>query len=161
MRKRAIAYINEIDLSCQDEVITREYQQKEIEKHAAAKDIEIVAWFEDTVEIKEVLDRPGIKALLAFNEPYDLVLTERVWALSRRMDVLERFFAELDRRAILFDCATTMWDCVSQRCRHRFYPALHAINKTAAVEKAREPKDARPTFMERVSSLFGSRRAAA
>ena len=160
MKKRAIAYLCEVDLRCQNEVITKEYQRKEIEKHALANDIEVLAWFEDDADIQEVLDRPGVKSLLAFNEPYDLVLTERAWVFSRRIDVLDRFFAELDRRAILFDCATTMWDCTSQKCRHRFYPALRAIKNTGHVEP-RQTNASKPTFLERVSSLFGHHRAAA
>jgi DNA phosphorothioation-dependent restriction protein DptG len=161
MGKKAVAYVREVDLGCGD-TITREYQKAEIVKHAAAKGFEIVAWFEDETHEKEVLSRSGIKALLAFNEPYDLVLTERVWALSRNTEILERFFGELDRRAILFDCATTMWDCTSQKCRHRFYPALRSLNTeskadTGSVKAAPETKSSKFKF----PWIFGNRHATA
>jgi hypothetical protein len=76
---------------------------------------------------EDIMSRPGLKALLAHSSSYDMVLTERVWALSRAMGTLETFFTELDRRGVTFDCATTMWDCTSQKCRRRFNPSLPAV----------------------------------
>jgi hypothetical protein len=127
--RKAIAYTSDIVLGRTGEVIRRAYQKVAIEKYASENGIEIISWFEDEMYNESVLGRPGIRALLAFNDPYDLVLTERVWALSRYMGVLERFFAELDRRGKTFDCATLLWDCVSQKCRRRFNPSLRGIRR--------------------------------
>lgn len=124
MRKKAIAYASDIILGCTGEIIKRSCQVELIRQYAADNDIEIVGWFEDEMYNEDVIMRPGIQALLAFDQPCDLILCERVWALSRSMAVLEPFFKELDRRGLGFESATTMWDCVSQRCRRRFSPAL-------------------------------------
>jgi hypothetical protein len=163
MMKKAIAYVSEISLNCVNEVISKDYQKRQIIKHAAEEGIEIVAWFEDDNAGPDLMSRPGIKKLLEFNEPYDLVLAERVWALSRNMETLERFFAELDRRAIVFDCATTMWDCTSQKCRHRFYPALRMLHTETKADTGshRPPETRKPSILAGLFSIFGNRRAAA
>jgi len=124
MKKKAIAYTSDIILGRTGEIIKRTCQIELIKQYAADNDIEIVGWFEDEMYNEDVLMRPGIQELLAFDQPCDLVLCERVWALSRTMAVLDPFFKELDRRGVGFESATTMWDCVSQRCRRRFSPTL-------------------------------------
>ena len=120
--KKAVAYVSDIILGRTGEVIKRSYQAELIRQFAAGNDIEIVAWFEDQMYSEDVLTRRGIQDLLAYDAPYDLLLCERVWALSRSMAVLEPFFKELDRRHLRLECTTMMWDCVSQKCRRRFYP---------------------------------------
>jgi len=125
--KKAIAYTSDIILGRTGEVISRSCQAELIKQYAVDNGIEIVGWLEDEMYNEDVLMRPGIQALLAFDKPYDLVLCERVWALSRSMAVLEPFFKELDRRKVGFESATTMWDCVSQRCRRRFSPTLRDV----------------------------------
>jgi len=118
--KKALAYVSDIILGRTGEVIRRSCQVELIVEYASDNEIEIIGWFEDEMYDEDVLMRPGIQALLAYNKPYDMVLCERVWALSRTMAVLEPFFKELDRRGVRFEAATTMWDCVSQKCRRRF-----------------------------------------
>ncbi len=125
--KKAIAYTSDIILGRTGEVISRSCQSELIKQYAVDNNIEIVHWLEDEMYGEDVLMRPGIQALLAFDKPYDLVLCERVWALSRSMGALEPFFKELDRRKVGFESATTMWDCVSQRCRRRFSPTLRDV----------------------------------
>jgi len=122
MAKKAIAYTSDIILGRTGEVIGRSYQADLIKRYASENDIEILAWFEDEAYNEDVLSRPGIRGLLAFGRTYDIVLCERVWALSRSALVLEPFFEELDDRRVKFEAATTMWDCVSQKCRRRFSP---------------------------------------
>lgn len=124
--KKAIAYVSDIILGRTGEIIKRSCQVELIVQYAADNDIEIIGWFEDEMYNEEVLMRPGIQALLAYDKPYDMVLCERVWALSRSMAVLEPFFKELDRHGVGFEAATTMWDCVSQKCRGRFRSFSHA-----------------------------------
>jgi len=116
---RAIAYVNDIALGRTGEVIKGSGQVEPIKRYAAGNGIEIVAWFEDETAGGDILKRPGIQALLACKKPYDLVLCDRVWALSRSMASLEPFFRELDRRGAGFESATPTWDCVSQQCRRR------------------------------------------
>lgn len=152
--KRAIAYTSDIILGRTGEVIKRSYQKDLIVKHAAEKGIEVVAWFEDEMYNEDIMNRPGVKALLAYNEPYDMVLTERVWAFSRAMGTLETFFKELDRRGVTFECATTMWDCTSQKCRRRFNPSLPAVKPEPAMV-VRE--DAVPVQVRKPAAInFGS-----
>jgi hypothetical protein len=123
--KRAIAYVNDIILGRTGEVIKRSCQVELIAQYATDNGIEIIGWFEDEMYNEDVISRPGIAALLSYGKPYDLVLCERVWAFSRSMAALDPFFKELDRRGVKLESATTMWDCVSQRCRRRFTGASH------------------------------------
>jgi hypothetical protein len=136
--KRAIAYVSDIILGRTGEVIKRSCQVELIAQYAADKDIDIIGWFEDEMYSEEVLSRTGIRALLAYEKPYDLVLCERVWALSRSMAVLEPFFQELDRRAVRLEAATIMWDCVSQQCRHRFSGSRGKVRPVRAVAPSDE-----------------------
>ncbi len=131
--KKASAYVSDVILGRTGEVIKRSYQAELIRKFAAENDLEIVAWFEDEMYNEDVLMRPGIQNLLAFEGPCELLLCERVWALSRSMPLLEAFFKELDRRHLRLECATMMWDCVSQKCRRRFHPggALKTVPRAA------------------------------
>ncbi len=134
---RAIAYVNDIVLGRTDEILTRSRQIELIKQFAADHEIEIVAWFEDTICDKDVLERPGVQALLACREAYDRVICERVWALSRSMAALEPFFRELDRRGVGFESATSTWDCVSQQSRRRS-KLLPVLPKTAQSTAAME-----------------------
>jgi hypothetical protein len=157
MTKKAIAYTSDIILGRTGEVISRSYQADLIKKHASEDDIEILAWFEDEAYNEDILTRPGIQGLLAFGRPYDIVLCERVWALSRSTAVLESFFEELDSRRVKFEAATTMWDCVSQKCRRRFNPLRTPAPRPAvAVANTKENRAhvRRPAHMH-FASLVG------
>ncbi|HYK89895.1 MAG TPA: recombinase family protein [Acidobacteriota bacterium] len=149
--KKAIAYVSDIILGRTGEVIRRDCQVELISQYAADNDIEIIGWFEDEVYDEDVLMRPGIQGLLGCDRPYEMVLCERVWALSRSMAALEPFFKELERRAVRFECATTMWDCVSQKCRHRYYSRSagesHATQPGAAVESTVKVRTKRPAHL--------------
>ena len=124
MSKRALAYVGDIILGRTGEVISREYQKKLIELFAEENDIDIIEWFEDEMYSENVMERPGVKAMLDCDRDYEIVLVERVWCLSRSWPTLNPFFDELDRRNIEFKSAITMWDCVSQMARHRFDETL-------------------------------------
>ena len=131
--KKAIAYTSDIILGRTGEVIRRSYQADLIRKHAAENGLEIVAWFEDEIYQEDVLTRPGIQSMLACKEPCEVILCERVWAFSRSMGVLEPFFRELERRGVRLESATTMWDCISQKCRRRFDPLLPQVHPAGPV----------------------------
>ena len=131
--KRAIAYTSDIILGRTGEIIKRSYQSELILKHAAENGLEIVAWFEDEMYNEDVLTRPGIQSMLSCKEPYDLILCERVWAFSRSMTMLEPLFRELERRGVKLESATTLWDCVSQKCRRRFDPLLPQVHPAGPV----------------------------
>ena len=148
--KKAIAYVSDIILGRTGEVIKRGCQVELITQYAAENQIDIVGWFEDEMYVEDVLVRPGIQALLVYDKPYDLVLCERVWALSRSMAVLEPFFQELDRRGVEFQTATTMWDCVSQKVRHRSRPLRvksQAPKRVVAREGKARVRVARPAHL--------------
>jgi DNA invertase Pin-like site-specific DNA recombinase len=144
---RAIAYVSDLTLGHSGETLNRRKQIESISKFASEHQIEIVAWFEDETCTDQVLMRPGIQALLACDKPYDLVICERVWALSRSMKALEPFLTELDRRGVGFDCAASMWDVASQQCRRRsknlpLIPAL--LQHPAEVEPVSRVRVAKP-----------------
>jgi len=117
--KKAIAYTRDITFAKSSERIPRSTQASLLKRFAAENAMEIVAWFEDEGCEENLLNRPGIQALLDYGLPFDVVICERVWALSRSMTVLEPFLKELERRGIGLETAESMWDCVSQQCRRR------------------------------------------
>jgi hypothetical protein len=120
MAKQVIAYVSDIVLGSTGEVIRRETQKEAIRRHAEENGYEVVACFEDDVYAEDVITRPGIQRLLAFDEPYDCLLVERVWCFSRSWSPLEPFFKEIQRRGHKIESAVCLWDCVSQRARHYF-----------------------------------------
>lgn len=157
--KKALAYVSDIILGRTGEVIKRSCQVELIAQYASDNGIDIIGWFEDEMYVEDVLMRPGIRALLAYDKPYDMVLCERVWALSRSMAALEPFFKELDRRGAKFEAATTMWDCVSQRCRHRFSPSrpqTQVLQPVEVREEGGKSHVARPAHLH-FEGLVGNR----
>ena len=118
--KKAIAYVSDVILGRTGDIIKRSCQVEVIAQYAADNNIDIIGWFEDEMYNEDVLTRPGIQSLLTCSQNCDTLLCERVWAFSRSMAILEAFFEQLDRRGLRLECATTMWDCVSQKCRRRF-----------------------------------------
>lgn len=151
--KRALAYVSDIILGNTGEIIKRSCQEELIKQFAADNGIEIAGWFEDEMYNEDLLARPGIHAMLRYDKPYDIILCERVWALSRSTPVLETFFRELDRRRVGFEAATTMWDCVSQKCRRRFHPLMYQPHAAPVVK--RDP--AHPAHVHRPAHLHFAR----
>jgi hypothetical protein len=120
MPRTAIAYVSDVILGRTGEVISRESQKAAIREHAAEEGIEIVTWFEDEAYNEDILARDGIRSLLSSGTRNQLVLVERVWALSRNWKALEGFMGELSRRGMKLESAATLWDCVSQRARQYY-----------------------------------------
>jgi len=117
MKKKAIAYTSDVILGRTGEVIGRNYQKELITKFAEDNGLEIVAWFEDKMYEEDVLARPGIQELLAYKEPYEVFLVERIWALSRKMSTLAGFLKVLEHKNVRVETATYLWDCTSQMAR--------------------------------------------
>lgn len=124
MSKRAFAYVCDIILGRTGEVISRQYQKELIQKYAIENDIEIVRWFEDEKYEEDVLSRSGVRNMMDCPDCCDMILVERVWALSRSWATLKTVFAAMDARGMAMESTTTMWDCVSQMCRRRFDDSL-------------------------------------
>lgn len=133
MKKKAIAYTNDIILGRTGEVINRAYQKELIRQFAEDNDIEVVAWFEDEVYDEDILTRPGIQKMLAYEKPYDIFLVERVWALNRKMTTLAGFLKVLAQKKVTLNTATYLWDCTSQMVRRQF------AAKTTVPAKVIEP----------------------
>lgn len=152
MSKKAVAYVSDIVLGRTGEIISRAEQRKAIEDHARENGIEILAWFEDEAWSEDVVTRPGIQKLLGFDQPFDVILVERVWALSRNTGVLQGFFAELSSRRLKIEAATTLWDCVSQMTRHYFAKGRSlkpvALPAAAAEVVSARPQIARPKQLQ-------------
>ena len=111
---RAIAYV------CA--ALDRNRQIETIKEFAGLQGLEIVAWCEDAgdaVRLPDLLERPGIRALLGCPLAFDLVLCDRVRTLSRSIARLEPFLDELRKKGVGFECAVYEWDLVSQQCRRR------------------------------------------
>ena len=147
MRKKALAYVSDIILGRSGEVIGREAQKELIREFAQENDIELIEWFEDEMFSEDVLSRPGIRKLLACDRRCDLVLVDRVWALSRRPKPLKRFLAELDRKGLRLESATMLLDCISMMARWHYRKkrprrrpaATHEVQRTPAAATVARP----------------------
>jgi hypothetical protein len=123
MEKRAIAYTADIILGNTGMVIDRASEKKRIEEYAKENNITIVAWFEEVAYEENPLARPMLKEALAYNEPYEMVLVERVWTISRKWSELRSVIEAWRAKKVRLECATTMWDCVSMMARNHYRPA--------------------------------------
>jgi len=137
--KKAIAYTSDVILMRTKEVISRETQKELIKKYAAENGIEVVGWFEDEVYDENVLKRPGAQKMLGAIDGCDTVLVERVWSLSRNMATLEKLYAELERKGVRLEAASTLWDIVSQKCRHRFNARVPGAKVARSAAARQEP----------------------
>ena len=158
MKKKAIAYTNDIILGRTGEVITRAYQKELIRQFAEENDIEVVAWFEDEIYDEDILTRPGIQKILAYEKPYDIFLVERVWALSRKMTTLNTFLKVLARKRVTFSAATYLWDCTSQMVRRQMATQTNASAKVVepvlATEETRKAAVRKPEKFHFVGWAF-------
>jgi len=157
MEKKAIAYTSDIILGNTGEVIEREFQKKRIEEYAKENHITIAAWFEEEAYNDTLFARPKIRELVAYKEPYDLVLVERTWALSRRWTEIKAFIKVLEANNGRMECATTLWDCVSQMARNYYRPAGKRVEMAACALEAQEA--AAPASINLVGRTGGPRRS--
>jgi hypothetical protein len=125
MEKRAIAYTSDIILGNSGEIIESAFQKKRIEEYAKENNIKVVAWFEDEAYNENLVARPEIQSLIAYEDPYELVLVERTWALSRRWKEIRALMNVLDNKKVRIEATTTLWDCVSQMARSYYRPLRH------------------------------------
>ena len=152
MTKKAIAYVSDIMLGRTGEVICCKDQKECIQKYAKANDIEIVGWFSDEMYNEDVFSRGGIQELLAFDTPYDMLLVERVWSISRCWPTLKTFYAEVLSRGKEVESATILWDCISQMSRRHFDGTMNKYRQACTrvprkeVAKAKVRKPARLHF---------------
>lgn len=115
--KKAIAYVSDIILGRSGEVISRERQREAIRAYAAANDIQLLECYEDEAYNEEVLARPGIERMMECEHHCDLVLLERVWALSRSWPVLKPILWQVREHGKIVVCTSHLWDYASQRSR--------------------------------------------
>ncbi|MEW6443878.1 MAG: recombinase family protein [bacterium] len=118
-RKRAIGYVCDIPAGGTDVAISREDQKLGIVKHAAEQNLDLVCIFEDELFTENPLARAGINKALNCGEEYDVLLVERVWALSRKMRELNPLLDRLDSNRTPLVATSYLWDVASQRLRHR------------------------------------------
>jgi DNA invertase Pin-like site-specific DNA recombinase len=119
-RKKAIGYVCDIPIKGTTEVISKEDQLVRLIKHAEKENLNLVCVYEDEAYTEDFLGRAGVKKILDAGEPFDVLLVERVWCLSRSKRRLEPFLKELDNRKVELATTSYLWDCVSQQIRHRY-----------------------------------------
>lgn len=120
MEKKAIAYTTNIVLGNTGLVIERALERKRIEEYAKENGITIVAWFEEEVYEENPMARPKLNEALACTEPHELVLMERVWAISRRWREIRAVMNLFEAKNARVECATRLWDCISMMARHYY-----------------------------------------
>jgi hypothetical protein len=102
------------------EIIDCEFQKTRIAQYARDNGIEIVQWFEDETYNEHLFARPGLRDVVAYTKPYEYVLVERIWALSRKWLEVKAFIKVMETRKVRLEAATTLWDCVSQMARAQY-----------------------------------------
>ena len=152
---RAIAYTTEVIPARPGKGIPRSSQMESIRQFAAASEIEVIAWFEDEAAEKDILKRPGVQAILAYDQPCDILLCERVRAFAGSMAGLNPFLEELKKRGLRLEPAASMWDCVSQQLRRRsrawpVLPPFRIENEAATAGWYRVARPARLNFVNLV-----------
>jgi DNA invertase Pin-like site-specific DNA recombinase len=118
--KKAVGYVCDIPIPGTNQVIGKEDQRLRIMKYAEKENLNLVGIFEDEAGAEHFTERPGVKKLRAFQEPFDLLVVERVWSLSRKRKDLEPFLKEMDRKGVELVASSYLWDCISQQIRHRY-----------------------------------------
>lgn len=139
MEKKAIAYTSDIILGNTGEIIERDFQKKRIEEYAKENDIKVVAWFEDDIYNENPIARSQVQALAAYKEPYDLVLVERTWAISRKWKEIRAFMELVDNKKARMEATTTLWDCVSQMARNYYRPTRKGVEIPACALEGEAP----------------------
>jgi hypothetical protein len=127
MEKKAIAYTTNIVLGNTGMVIEPALQKERIEEYAKENGITIVAWFEEEGYGETPMARPKLREALAYNEPYELVLMERVWAISRKWKEVRGVIELFEAKKASVECATRLWDCVSMMARHYNRPTSRHV----------------------------------
>lgn len=133
---KAVGYVCDIPVPHTDMVIKKEDQRARILKYAQQENIELIGIFEDEKFTEDCAIRPGVNRMLNCKENYELVLVERVWALSRRTKELKALMEKLDRRGARLVASSYLWDCVSQHVRQHYY--RQDKKRKAAAKQARE-----------------------
>lgn len=134
--KRAVGYVCEIPIPGTDEVISKEDQRIRMMKFAQKEGIELVCVYEDETYTEDFTNRPGIRKAVETLEPTDVLLVERVWAVSRKRKEIEPFLKRLDRQNVQLVASSYLWDCVSQQVRHRYAGKLADRARKLARERA-------------------------
>jgi hypothetical protein len=148
MEKKAIAYTSDIILGNTGEIIERDFQKKRIEEYAKENNIKVVAWFEDDVYNENPIARPQVQALAACKEPYDLVLVERTWAISRKWKEIKAFMELVDNKKARMEATTTLWDCVSQMARNYYRPSRKGMEMAVCAIEAEDGAPASINLVE-------------
>jgi len=113
---KAVGYVSGVYVDYDGNVVDREGQKKLIRKFASENGIEVAAIFEDMDECEKVLDRPGVKKMIADAEA-DIVLVDRVWAIGRTRASVTPFMRALDSKGMRLEAATDCFDVTSQFTR--------------------------------------------
>jgi hypothetical protein len=145
----ALAYTSDFKPGNSDRIDARDRQIENIKRFAEENDIEIVEWFEDAAESKDVLARPGIQSMLGYGGAFQIVICDRMLAIAQSLEILTPFLKELESRGARLEAATPSWDCVSQQCRRRAksLPVRPQILTPTATGKSGGYRAARPAHL--------------
>lgn len=135
MKRKAVAYVSDIILGQTGEVIPCDEQLTRIRARAAADDVELVAVFRDELYEEDPTQRPGLARMCVCKMDVDVVLVDRVWAISRDWRVLRPFLKEMKECGVGLECASLLWDCVSQMTRNFFRSKPVRLPTCAAPER--------------------------
>jgi len=143
-KKKAIGYVCDIPIPGTDAVIEKDDQRLRLIKYAEKENLELICIYEDEKFTDGFINRPGVQKALCSKEPFDLLLVERVWCLSRKRKELEPFLKQLERRNVQLVTSSYLWDCVSQQVRHRYMGSLadKARQEVSARAEQKRRKDA-------------------
>jgi hypothetical protein len=116
--KKAIGYVCDIPILDTDLVINKDDQRLRILKYAEENNLEIVSIYEDEEYTEPFVSRPGVQKLLNGTGGFDVLLLERVWCLSLKMEDINFFLKGLERKNVQLVTSSYLWDEVSEGLRH-------------------------------------------
>lgn len=119
--KKAIVYVNDINLGTCKSSIDCDEQLDRILRYCKDNDISVVEVVREVEHEEDLLSRPGVLSVLGKCKGIDYVVVERPWCLARRASLLDRFLGRLDQAGVRLVCATHLWDCASQHVRRFQY----------------------------------------
>ncbi len=138
---KAVGYVSGIYVDYEGNVVDKEAQKKNLKEFATDNGIELVAVYEDVNECEKVMDRSGVKKMIAEADA-EIVLVDRVWAVGRSRAAVTPFMRALDSKGMKLETCTDCFDVTSQFTRFWYRQPGKAAYAIAKQVRSIETADA-------------------
>lgn len=114
---KAIGYAAGTYVDYKGNVVDTETQIESLKIFAEKSHLELVTIFEDLDETEPVMERPGIRKMMATETDVEVILVDRVWCIGRTCTSVEPLLEKLDSKGMRLESAKTCFDVTSQYTR--------------------------------------------